>query len=288
MEYPGYRPPTLMLNMARLCGALASRAALAAENAAFPLSFHFEPSAVPLAEQAALTFEVGGFLWQMEFYSLDFLAANPALAGTDPRRLPEPLRRAALLLFLQAFLERLEKALEVPVNPYDGEDRTRKPPGWLEPVLRFTLDFAGEAPEKDSAHGQVPIGLRVSSREGADWLCTQVRKTLSETRKYPWRTNLRLEVRLEAGAMRVPSSLLQNLAVADILIPPDYPAKDGRLALLLPGGSGFAWRLPTGAPPSPIFITNRLRLEASPSRGIIQHGENVTPHQSRRPVTGLD
>ncbi|MDR1521143.1 MAG: hypothetical protein LBU23_13525, partial [Planctomycetota bacterium] len=62
-----YRPPALTLGMARLCSALASRAALAAENSAFPLSFHFEPDAVPLAEQAALTLEAGGFPWRLEF-----------------------------------------------------------------------------------------------------------------------------------------------------------------------------------------------------------------------------
>ena len=239
MEPPGYRPPALMLNMARLCDALASRAALAPENTAFPLSFHFEPNAVSLDEQAALTFEVGGFPWRLEFYSLDFLASNPALAGTDPRRLPEPLLRAALMLRLHAFLAPLESALKTPVNPHDGTtNRAPNSPNWLQPALRFTLDFAGEAPGSPP-RWQVPLGLRASSQEGVDWLRTQVRKTLPETRKYPWRTNLRLEVRLQTGAMRVPGTLLQHLAVADILIPPDYPAKDGRLTLLLPDGSGF-------------------------------------------------
>jgi type III secretion system YscQ/HrcQ family protein len=247
-----YRPPVVTLGMARLCGALASRAALTAENLAFPLSFHFEPNAAPLTEQAALTFEAGGFPWRLEFYSLDFLASNPAFAKVEIRRLPEPLVRAALLLALQPFLDRLESALEAPVNPYDeAADRAPNPLNWLKPVLRFTLDFAEEAPEKDAARGnprsrQVPVGLRASSREGANWLCNRVREALPETRKYPQRTSLLLETRLEAASMRVPGEILQNLAVADILIPPEYPAKDGRLILRLSGGPGFCLAVADG------------------------------------------
>ncbi|MDR2450673.1 MAG: type III secretion system cytoplasmic ring protein SctQ [Candidatus Accumulibacter sp.] len=242
-----YRPPALTPDMARLCDALASRAALAAENAAFPLSFHFEPDAAPLAEQAVLTFEAGGFPWRLEFYDLDFLASNPALVGVEIGRLPEPLVRAALLLALQAFLDRLENALRAPVNP---EDETKRPPearNWLDPVLRFTLDFTGEAPARETPrHWRIPIGLRASSREGAAWLADRVRETLPESRRYPRRMSLLLEVRLEAASMRVPASLLQNLAVADILIPPDYPARDGRLILRLPDGSGFGLALSDG------------------------------------------
>jgi type III secretion system YscQ/HrcQ family protein len=241
-----YRPPVLTLGMARLCSALASRAALAPENPAFPLSFHFEPNAASPVEQAALTLEVGGFLWRLAFYSLDFLASNPAFAGADLARLPEPLVRGALLLALRPFIDRLEDALKVPVNPYDRTNRAPDSPNWRRPILRFTLDFAEGAPQETPRHWRIPIGLRVSSKEGAAWLCAQVRETLPETRKNPQRAGLLLEVGLEAGSMRVPGSLLQNLAVADILIPPGYPAQDGRLILRLPGGMGFCLAVSDG------------------------------------------
>jgi type III secretion system YscQ/HrcQ family protein len=258
------------MGMARLCSALASRAALAVENSAFPLSFHFEPDAVPLTGRAALTFEVGGFPWQLEFYDLDFLSSNPAFAQVEIGRLPEPLVRAALLLALQPFIDHLESVLEVPVNPYD--ETANRPPdslNWLRPVLRFTLDFAGGVSEEgaareDSRRRKALVGLRASSREGASWLCSQVRKVLPESRKYPQRTHLLLETRLEAGVMWVPGDLLQNLAVADILIPPGYPAKDGRLILRLPGGSGFCLAVSDGLATVADFHHDAKEMDVNP------------------------
>jgi type III secretion protein Q len=221
--------------MAWLCDTLASRAALAEGN---PLSFHFEPVSPARAPAARLDLEAGGFIWRLEFHSLDFLLSNAALAGADPARLPEPLVRAALLLALHPFLDRLENALKTPVNPLD-EAAASDASDWLEPVLRFTLDFAPEDSQENRRHWPVSLGVRAASEAGADWLRDRVIEALPRLRENPERANWPLVVTLQAGSMRVPVNLLQNLALADILIPSDYPAQAGHLDLILPDGSGF-------------------------------------------------
>jgi type III secretion system YscQ/HrcQ family protein len=244
-----HRPPALTPGMVRLCDVLASRAALADSPAdENPLSFHFEPvpvSAEQAREPAArLALEAGGFLWGLEFQDLDFLSSNEVFAGIRLDHLPESLVRAVLLGALHSFLDRLEDTLKTPVNPYDGADSLLDPSGWLRPVLRFTLNFTGGVLEEDSAREngrrwKIPFGLRVASEEGAAWLGARILDACPRLRRNPDRASWRLAVTLEAGAMRVPVDVLRNLALADILIPSDYPAKDGRLRLILPGGSGF-------------------------------------------------
>jgi type III secretion protein R len=242
-----YRPFALAPGMARLCDTLASRAALADGH---PRAFHVEP--LPLARVPAteLDIEAGGFLWRLEFHSLDFLSSNAALAGTDPARLPEALVRAALLLALHPFLGRLENALKTPVNPHD--EAASAAPDWLDPVLCFTLDFAPEdsreddTTRKDRRRWPIPLGLRAASEAGAAWLCARVTEALPRLRENPERALWPLAVTLRAGSMQAPVSLLQNLAVADILIPSDYPAKDGHLDLVLPDGSRFRLDLADG------------------------------------------
>jgi type III secretion system YscQ/HrcQ family protein len=220
-----YRPPALTPGMARLCGALASRAALAGGEA---LSFHFDPVAGGKKAALALDFEAGGFSWRLECFDLDFLdTVNEAFAETDARHLPEDFQRAALLYFLHPFLAPLENALGAPIHASAAQ------PGSAFDDRDTALDFTLELAQKNPAR-RIPFALRAASEAGADWLAGRILDAFPHTKKHPGRPDWRLPVTLEAGAMRVPLALLQNLALADILIPPEYPAQDGHLKLILP------------------------------------------------------
>jgi type III secretion system YscQ/HrcQ family protein len=240
-----YHPFVLTLGMARLCDVLSSRAALADEGGpSFPLSFHFDPAADDGAAAASIDLEAGGFPWRLEFFDLDFLQAmNEAFAKTDILRLPEALRRAALLFFLRPFLTHLENALDAPIHALQVQGATQKASNGafdekvqVEPPLSFTLDLTGEY----GLARRVPLRLRVASGSSAAWLAKRILAACPHVRKHPERSSWRFPVTLEAGTMRVPLDLLKSLAVADILIPPEYPAKDGHLKLILPGSdTGF-------------------------------------------------
>jgi type III secretion protein Q len=242
MERPvsPYRPVALVPGMARLCDVLASLAALAGTEA---LSFLFEPSPGNEAAAASLDFEAGGFVWRLEFFDLDFLrATNEALAETEIRHLPEALREALLLFFLHPYLSRLEKALGTTIHPRPAQEKAAGEKRAFDGQalsLRFTLDLSREGGGKAGKIPRLPLRLKAASGEGADWLAARIPQACPQTRKCPERSGWFLPVILEAGTMRAPLGLLQNLACADILIPPHYPAREGKLALILPGGQGF-------------------------------------------------
>jgi type III secretion system YscQ/HrcQ family protein len=258
-----YRPFALTPGMARLCDVLGSRAALAGEAA---LSFHFDPAAEGGQAAAWLDLEAGGFSWRLECLDLDFLeTVNAAFAGTDARHLPEDFRRAALLYFLHPFLTRLENLLGVPIQAIPVSEERAFDDHF--PPLAFTLKLTREDPaQENGAARHIPLRLRAASEAGADWLARRMLDAFPETRIHPDRARWRLPVILEASAMQAPLELLENLAIADILIPPEYPAKDGHLKLILSdcaGESGFCLAVSGGRAVVTDFYRNKeVRMDA--------------------------
>jgi type III secretion system YscQ/HrcQ family protein len=229
--------------MAHLCNVLASRAALAGKDGpSCPLSFHFAPEASRKTAAANLDFEAGGFVWRLQFFHLDFLCdTHKALTGIEIQRLPEDLRQALFLLFLQPYLECLEKALGVPIHiqrTQSAQGKTHAAAGEAAPPFFFTLALAPKHTE-DKTVRRLPLRLGIPSSEGAFWLAEKVAAACPQIRKHPGRADWRLPVTLETGRMCVPIGLLEDLALADILLPPFYPAREGKLMLRLPGGTGF-------------------------------------------------
>ncbi|MDR0672660.1 MAG: type III secretion system cytoplasmic ring protein SctQ [Zoogloeaceae bacterium] len=258
-----YRPFALTPGMARLCDVLGSRAALAGGEALF---FHFDPAAEGGQAAAWLDLEAGGFSWRLECLDLDFLATvNEAFAEMNARHLPEDFRRAALLYFLHPFLTHLENLLDVPIQAIPvGEE------GAFDdhfPPLAFTLKLTRENPAQEKGGARhVPLRLRAASEAGADWLAGRVLDAFPETRTHPDRARWRLPATLQAAAMQAPLELLENLAIADILIPPEYPAQDGHLKLILgdcADESGFCLDVSDGRAVVTDFYRNKeARMDA--------------------------
>ncbi|MDR2788744.1 MAG: FliM/FliN family flagellar motor switch protein [Candidatus Accumulibacter sp.] len=255
-----YRPTALTPGVARLCNVLASRAALAGGGA---LSFHFEPEPRGGTVAASLCLEVGGFIWRLEFLDLDFLrATNEALTETEILSLPEDLRQALLLFFLHPYLERLEKALDTPIHPLPTQNGANAAAGDATPFF-FTLALAPEHTVDKEAR-RLPLRLGVSSGKGASWLAGRIAAAFPQTRRCPEWAGWHLPLTLEAGRMRVPIGLVRELALADILLPQHYPAKEGKLALFLPSGAGFCLDVSDGRAVVTDSYRNQETLVAAP------------------------
>ncbi|GHU07884.1 hypothetical protein AGMMS50225_05540 [Betaproteobacteria bacterium] len=225
-----YLPPVLVPEMADLCSALVSRAAL--RDGA--LRFVYEPLPSGGTPAATLGVEVGGFLFGVEFATLDFLAAHEALEGADIGHLPPAVRLAAIEMVLQPFQDALEAALRVTLTPLSSAET---PTDWLEPLFHFVFDFS----HADGRRWAIGLRLRVAAAAGAHWLERRVLAALPQVWRNPARESWQVATTLLAGGMRVPLGLLNGLAPGDILLPPEYPAKDGQLFLAL--GNDCALRL---------------------------------------------
>ncbi|MDR3054885.1 MAG: type III secretion system cytoplasmic ring protein SctQ [Zoogloeaceae bacterium] len=221
-----YAPPVLLPGLAGLCSTFASRALLREGS----LRFVYEP--VSAAPAAAFGVEAGGFLFGLEFATLDFLAAHEALEGADISRLPEAVRLAALEMVLQPFQEALETAFNTTLMPLASG---QAPTDWLNPPFHFIFDFT----HADGRKWAVGFCLRIASEEGARWLADRVQAALPQVWRNPARGSWPIATTLLAGAMRVPLGVLNDLAIADILLPPKYPASKGQLFLAISGDEVF-------------------------------------------------
>jgi len=226
-----YAPPRLAPVTAALGNALSSRRAL--RPGAGPLEFVYEPAPAPWPAKAALILSAGGHLWRAELGGLDFLPA--ALAGADPTALPGGLLAAAAALAGQPWLDRLAEGLgaAVEVEPEDTES------AWLEPPVHFLFHFQAE----DGRVFPTPLRLLASTEAGGFWLADKISRLPAWSN--PASADWPILAVIEAGRLALPRTLLADLAEADILLPPDYPAARGALTLRLPGG-GFRLKVEDG------------------------------------------
>jgi type III secretion protein Q len=223
-----YQPPVLVPGMAGLCSALVSRAVL--RDGA--LRFVYEPVPTGGTPAAAFGVEAGGFLFGLEFATLDFLVAHEALDGADIERLPQAVRLSAIEMVLQPLQDALEAMLRVTLVPLsDGQT----PADWLDPPLHFVVDFSAA----DGRKWAISLRLRVASEEGARWLESRVLAALPQVWCNPARESWQLAATLLAGGMRVPLGLVNKLAPGDILLPPEYPAQEGQLFLAVNNDCAF-------------------------------------------------
>jgi type III secretion protein Q len=200
------------------------------------LAYVFEARPAPWPAAATLHLAAGGDLWRLETASLDFLAAQPALADLDPAELPEGLRAAALALAWRPHLERLGVWLGTELSPVPAEEA---PESWPEEPLPFLFRFEAEGRRFETA-----LRLRPSAEAGARRLAEKL--AALPPRRHPGRDRWPLTLPLEAGRMRLSRAELAGLAPGDILLPPAYPAAEGRLTLRLPGGAGCRLRAERG------------------------------------------
>jgi type III secretion protein Q len=222
-----YAPPALLPGMAGLCSALVSRAAL--RDGA--LRFVYEPVPASGPPAAACEVEAEGFLFGLEFAALDFLAAHEVLDGADVERLPQAVRLSAIEMVLQPLQDALEAALNVTLAPLPS----RQTANWLDPSLHFVFDF----PHADGRKWAIGLRLRVASEEGARWLEDRVLAALPQIWRNPEQESWQFAATLLAGGMRVTLGLLNELAIGDILLPPEYSASKGQLFLAINDDCAF-------------------------------------------------
>ncbi len=223
-----YQPPRLDPDMALLGRALGLTGPYEFTLAGLPA--RLEPAPVPGGPwPARLRFhlEIGGFLWTVELGDVDLLAEHPGLAGADLAALPEPLRLAALDWLGRPLWAALGARLGTAARPAAGPEAAPDHGEWLELTLRrFGPD--GEA-------GPTPVRLRPAAPSSARWLAEVLLRVLPPRNAGPG-PDLPMPAVLAAGRMSVPVRVLAGLEAGDILLPPEYPAAEGRLWLDLPGG----------------------------------------------------
>jgi type III secretion system YscQ/HrcQ family protein len=185
---------------------------------------------------ATFAVEAGGGLFRLEFATLDFLTSLEALDGADIHRLPDAVRQATIAVVLQSFQDVLEDALNTTLMPLSPSPAPAFS-AWLDPPLHFTLDFT----DQNGRKWPISLRLRVATEEGARWLENRILTALPNSGCHPERNSFPITTTLLAGKMRLPLGLLAGLAVSDILLPPEYPAGNGQLFLVI--NEHFIFRL---------------------------------------------
>lgn len=217
-----YAPPRLPPFAAALRNAFSSRRTF--QPGQGPLEFVYEPASAPWPAKAALNLSSGGALWRVEVGGLDFLPA--ALAGVDPATLPGDLLAAAAALAGQPWFDQVAEGFGAAVEAEPEDTET----AWLEPPFHFLFRFQAA----DGREWPTPLRLLASTEAGGFWLADKISRLPAWSN--PAMTGWPILAVLEAGRMALPRTLLAGLAESDILLPPDYPAAQGRLTLRLPGG----------------------------------------------------
>jgi type III secretion protein Q len=223
-----FASPALARGLALLQSALSSRAALKTG----PLRFVYTPLPGVWTPAARFCLEADGFLFRLDFAVLDFLAAHPALDGVNPEHLPEEARQAAIEMLLAPLRDTLENLLNIALIPAMERDAGAR---WLDPPVHFALEFA----HADRVR-TIPLRLSVETEDGARWLADRLMTALPRPWRNPESASWRIGAAVLAGAMRLPLACLERLAPGDILLPPDYPAAQGRLFLALGREGGFS------------------------------------------------
>jgi type III secretion protein Q len=176
----------------------------------------------------------GGFDWLLFLGSWGILNSQKAWRGTALDEAPHELKLAASALFLKPWLAALEPVLSTPLTVTGS--------GPLEDVEAEGLDFALvlSAGQDDATYA--PLKITCATNEAWRWLAARLEKQSAKAR-FPVE-DLRLTAAVLAGQMSLPLSVVRDLDVGDILLPPSYPALDGRLLLKIPGRPAIAlqWR----------------------------------------------
>lgn len=227
-----FAPPRLSPALAALRGVLGSRQALRPGG---ELEFVYEAGDSPWPAAADLGLAAGGSLWLVEAATVDFLAGNEVLAGLNPAELPRELLAAALALTFRPGLDRLGAALGWEIKVAEPGS---PPAAGLEP-LNFILNF-----DQESRRLRLALRLRPESETAGLALAGKVARfpAWHNPQSAAWP----IPVTLVAGRMSLPLAELESLAVSDLLLPPDYPAADGRLTLILSGTSEISLSVRSG------------------------------------------
>ncbi|MDR1110988.1 MAG: type III secretion system cytoplasmic ring protein SctQ [Deltaproteobacteria bacterium] len=237
-----YPIPALNRDLALLISSISQRFdhyALASANGI--LTFAPIPDQHAWRPVGAIDFEANGFDWRLFLGSWDILSGRSDLDGLSPEDLPDYLRLAASALVLQPALAALELALETRVALVG--------PGGLEDSEDDGLEFRLKLAE---GRGYVPLKIRPPGKQAAQWLLGRLENRSPKDRLDIG--GLKVPVSLLAGEMSMPLSLVRDLGVGDILLPPVYPALENQLLLKIKGRPAI--RLKNGEGSAQVVMAN--------------------------------
>lgn len=249
VNYQPYRPAPLRGELAAAVTAVSRsfgpRRIIGGQTGALTLDFMAVPERGAWPPVGRLSLEAGGFQWSLCLGSWDLLAFDDALRRVEPESLPEEFKLAGAALVLKPALAALERALETPV--------TVSGPGRLDDAEHDGLEFGLGLKAEDGLSAYVPLMIRPHDARAYGWLTDTLARWPGRGR---FRVDgLRLPVSIVAAEMRAPLKVVGNLEVGDILLPPAYPAAEGRLFLKIQGQPGIPLIWADGfarvAPPMP-------------------------------------
>ena len=155
-------------------------------------------------------------VWNVEIGNPQVLFLHPVMASVPAETvLPEALQQALLELLLTPLLTDLEALL--------GGKVTLTNPSDAAPLCHIALEWCSD-------NITVPLRIGVPGTSLGLTLLEKLR-TLPITASLP--DEIPIEIGVEAGRMRMTLSELAALTLGDVLLPDDYPAAQGRLALNL-------------------------------------------------------
>jgi type III secretion protein Q len=149
------------------------------------------------------------------------------MTGLEPAELPAELLAAALALTFRPRLDRLAESLGWEIKMAEGSPQEDAGPD----SLSFTLNF-------DQGGRVFRLPLRLTAEGETAHLALAEKVARFPAWVNPQSASWPVPVTLVAGRMNLAPAELAGLEVSDILLPPDYPAADGRLALSFSAGGG--------------------------------------------------
>jgi type III secretion protein Q len=205
--------------------------------------------------------EAGGFDWRLFLGSWGILDSQKAWRGTEPDDLPHELKLAASALFLKPWLAALDPVLSTPLTVTGAGRPEEARADGLDFALLLSAGRRDEADRADRTHESAYVPLKITSTsDGAwPWLAARLAKQPAKNR---FRVeNLRLTAAILAGRMSLPLAAVRDLGLGDILLPPSYPALDGRLLLKIQGRPAIALKWSDGMAQ---IVTNTLNRQETP------------------------
>jgi type III secretion system YscQ/HrcQ family protein len=261
-NYPPYRAHVLGHDLALAIASLSSRFdaySFDRDGVRGTVTFIPTPDSQKWRPVGSIGLEAGGFDWLLFLGSWGILDSQKAWRGTELDELPHELKLAASALFLKPWLAALEPVLSTPLTlTGSGPLEDVEAEAWAD-GLDFTLLLS--AGRRDEAHESAYAPLKITSTtDGAwRWLAARLEKQPAKIR-FPVE-NLRLTAAILAGEMSLPLAAVRDLGVGDILLPPSYPALDGRLLLKIQGRPAIALQWRGGMAQ---IVTNTLNCQETP------------------------
>lgn len=201
------------------------------------IAFEPESTAVPFTAAGYIVAQCGDQLWQVEFGSMDFIYRHPSMADVPPDLpLPGPLQLAVFELAFAPLLPALQSFMGAAVTLVESSLQAAPSDP---PAASISLTLRSTEPHDNAA--PIPVRIHAPDRRSALFLADRL-AALPTSRERSRPDDMQVAVCIDGGSMRLTVRELAELAPGDILLPPEYRAAKGMIALrpcLHNSGSGI-------------------------------------------------